>query len=114
MDNPHAPLSYFIEPYLFSAPNVFDPITKLCISTPSHITADQLRPYVTDTDQLIRTKNMAACELEEDANLQGASLINWCKQFTSNIYAFTDLIEFFSISKYTDITLRITKTGASV
>ena len=92
-----------IDEFLFRGQ--YDPVTVLCLNTPSYITADALLPYLEDQDLACGYFDMACSDVYLSESFNGSCLMDKMSSFHELM--FEDLMEFFYQVPHTDVTIHM-------
>lgn len=97
----------FLTEFLYRGP--YDPITAICLNTPSFITLDQLIPYIGDTDELCRYFQMACIDAKQSETFDCLCMIDHVNGLFDDL-ELEFILEFFYACSYTDVTIHLKST----
>ena len=100
---PRLETTYLTE-FLYRGP--YDPITAVCLSTPSFITLDQLIPYIGDMDELCKYFQMACIDAKQSETFDCLCMIDHINGLFDEL-ELESILEFFYACSYTDVTIHL-------
>lgn len=94
-----------LEEFLFRGQ--YDPVTMLCLNTPSYLTIDALLPYLEDPNLACGYYDMACSDVYLSEHFRCSNLFDYMAGFEEQYI--TSLMEFFYHVPYTDVTIYINR-----